>query len=82
MLETFHSRRDEVIAALRDLHGSAEAIGAKSLAARIDAALRWRERVWTQWYKRPSGVGRGTGSARGLCVNTAEGPACDRVGQK
>ncbi len=39
MLETFHSRRDEVIAALRDLHGSAEAIGAKSLAARIDADL-------------------------------------------
>src|SRR5262245_25837116 len=39
MLETFHSRRDEVIAALRDLHGSAEAIGARSLAARIDADL-------------------------------------------
>lgn len=39
MLETFHSRRDEVVAALRDLHGSAEAIGAKSLAARIDADL-------------------------------------------
>jgi ribosome biogenesis GTPase A/uncharacterized coiled-coil protein SlyX len=39
MLEQFHSRRDEVIAALRDLHGSAEAIGAKSLAARIDADL-------------------------------------------
>lgn len=39
MLETFHSRRDEVIAALRDLHGSADAIGARSLAARIDADL-------------------------------------------
>ncbi len=39
MLETFHSRRDEVISALRDLHGSAESIGAKSLAARIDADL-------------------------------------------
>jgi ribosome biogenesis GTPase A len=39
MLEQFHSRRDEVIAALRDLFGSAEAIGAKSLAARIDSDL-------------------------------------------
>lgn len=39
MLETFHSRRDEVISALRDLHGSAESIGARSLAARIDADL-------------------------------------------
>ncbi|MFO0586325.1 MAG: dynamin family protein [Polyangiaceae bacterium] len=39
MLESFHSRRDEVIGALRDLFGSAEAIGAKSLAARIDADL-------------------------------------------
>ena len=39
MLEQFHSRRDEVVATLRDLHASAEAIGAKSLAARIDSDL-------------------------------------------
>jgi ribosome biogenesis GTPase A/uncharacterized coiled-coil protein SlyX len=39
MLETFHSRRDEVIAALRDLFKGADAIGAKSLAARIDTDL-------------------------------------------
>ena len=39
MLEQFHSRRDEVVSTLRDLHASAEAIGARSLAARIDADL-------------------------------------------
>ena len=39
MLEQFHSRRDEVVTTLRDLHASAEAIGAKSLAARIDSDL-------------------------------------------
>ncbi|MBK8252474.1 MAG: dynamin family protein [Polyangiaceae bacterium] len=39
MLETFHTRRDEVIAALSDLQQSAESIGAKSLAHRIDADL-------------------------------------------
>jgi len=39
MLETFHSRRDEVIAALRELFQSADAIGARSLSARIDRDL-------------------------------------------
>ena len=39
MLESFHSRKDDVIGALQDLVGFAEKIGARSLAGRIDADL-------------------------------------------
>lgn len=39
MLESFHSKKDEVVAALRDLVGFAGALGAKSLGARVDAEL-------------------------------------------
>src|SRR6188472_2202572 len=39
MLESFHSKKDDVVAALRDLTGFAETIGAKSLGARVDTEL-------------------------------------------
>jgi ribosome biogenesis GTPase A len=39
MLESFHSRKDDVTQTLKDLVGLAESIGAKSLAARIDTDL-------------------------------------------
>src|SRR5262245_16014954 len=39
MLESFHSRKDDVTEALRELAGFAETIGAKSLADRLDADL-------------------------------------------
>ncbi|AKT37365.1 dynamin family protein [Chondromyces crocatus] len=39
MLESFHSRRADVIGALRDLVGFGEAIGARSLAERIRSEL-------------------------------------------
>jgi ribosome biogenesis GTPase A len=39
MLESFHSKRDDVVAALRDLTRFAEELGAKSLAGRVDTEL-------------------------------------------
>jgi len=39
MLESFHSRKDDVVGALHDLVGLAEVVGAKSLANRIDGDL-------------------------------------------
>ncbi len=39
MLESFHGRKDDVTAALRDLVGLAESVGARSLATRIDTDL-------------------------------------------
>ncbi|HZF47721.1 MAG TPA: dynamin family protein [Polyangiaceae bacterium] len=39
MLEAFHQKRDDVVAGLRDLSKFGDAIGAKSLAGRIDAEL-------------------------------------------
>jgi ribosome biogenesis GTPase A len=39
MLESFHQRRDEVVAAVRSLSAIAAGVGAKTLAARVDADL-------------------------------------------
>src|SRR5512141_1310937 len=39
MLESFHNRRVDVIAALRDLLGVADGVGAKTLSARLGADL-------------------------------------------
>jgi ribosome biogenesis GTPase A len=39
MLESFHQKRDDVVATLRDLTKCAETIGAKSLSGRIDTEL-------------------------------------------
>ncbi|HVY45101.1 MAG TPA: dynamin family protein [Minicystis sp.] len=39
MLESFHQRRDDVVAALKALSGLAEKVGAKSLGAHLDADL-------------------------------------------
>jgi ribosome biogenesis GTPase A len=39
MLESFHSKKDDVIAALRDLTAFADGLGAKSLSTRIDTEL-------------------------------------------
>jgi ribosome biogenesis GTPase A len=39
MLESFHQKRDDVLATLRDLISLAERVGARSLGAHVDAAL-------------------------------------------
>ena len=39
MLESFHQRRDEVVAAVRSLSAIATGVGAKTLAARVEADL-------------------------------------------
>src|SRR3954463_8033848 len=39
MLESFHQRRDDVVATLRDLMNLAEKVGAKTLGARLGADL-------------------------------------------